>query len=70
MTPTHTRLEGDSVAELMGKAYEHAYDQGWTDGLPIIPATAESVKAFVAASGRGAEEIIAVLPPRKGQATV
>ena len=67
---TQTRLAGASVAELIEKAYEHAYDQGWTDGLPVIPATAESVKAFVAASSRGAEDIIAVLPPRKGQATV
>ena len=54
----------------MRKAYEHAYDQGWTDGLPIIPATPDSVQAFVAASGRAADEIIALLPPRKGQATV
>ncbi len=70
MTQTSTRLEADSVAELIRKAYEHAYDQGWTDGLPIIPATSGSVQEFVAASGRAADEIIAVLPPRKGQATV
>ena len=70
MTQAHTHLEGNSAAELMRKAYEHAYDQGWTDGLPIIPATPDSVKEFVVASGRAADELIALLPPRKGQATV
>lgn len=70
MTRAHTHLEANSVAELMRKAYEHAYEQGWTDGLPIIPATPDSVKEFVAASGRAADDIIATLPPRKGQATV
>jgi hypothetical protein len=64
-------IAGSSPAELMTKAYEYAYDQGWTDGLPIIPPTPESVEAFVAAARRPAEEIIGnPLPPRKGQATV
>jgi hypothetical protein len=67
---TSLRLEADSVAELMTQAYEHAYDQGWTDGLPIIPATMEAVQRFVAAAGRQAGEVIGIIPPRKGQATV
>src|SRR5678815_478530 len=65
-----TQLEGASVAELMMRSYEHAYEQGWTDGLPIIPATPEAVQEFVAAAGRKADDLIAVLPPRKGRATV
>jgi hypothetical protein len=63
-------VTADSVAKLMLASYEHAYEQGWTDGLPIIPATPESVEAFVAASGRKADDVIAILPPRKGRATV
>ena len=70
MTQAEVRLEGDSIAELLTRGYEYAYEQGWTDGLPIIPATAEMVKKFVAASGRKANDLIASLPPRKGQATV
>ena len=71
MAQTQIELDGDSPAELMTKAYEYAYDQGWTDGLPIIPPTPESVKAFVAAARRPADAIIGnPLPPRKGQATV
>jgi hypothetical protein len=67
---THVRLEASSVAELITDAYEYAYDQGWTDGLPIIPPTPEVVGRFVAASGRAAEEVIGIIPPRKGRATV
>ncbi|MCC6531023.1 MAG: hypothetical protein IT531_00605 [Burkholderiales bacterium] len=54
----------------MTEAYEYAYDQGWTDGLPIIPPTAQAVRKFVAASGRKADDLIALLPPRKGCASV
>src|SRR5919108_1404713 len=54
----------------MTDAYEYAYDQGWTDGLPIIPATPGAVSRFIAASGRAGEEVIGVLPPRQGRATV
>lgn len=62
--------EGDSVFEVVVRHYEHAYEQGWTDGLPIIPPTPEAVQRFVAASGRAADELIGILPPRKGRATV
>ena len=70
MTQARLRLEAESVEQLLARAYEHAYDEGWTDGLPIIPATPESVQRFVAASGRAADEAIGLLPPRKGRATV
>ena len=70
MTQPQVEVTADSVAQLMLASYEHAYEQGWTDGLPIIPATPDAVKAFVAASGRRADEIVAILPPRKGEASV
>ena len=34
-----------------------AYEAGWTDGLPIVPPTAERVRAFLDASGRSALEL-------------
>lgn len=63
-------LEGESVVELLTRTYEHCYDNGWTDGLPVIPATPDSVREFVAFSGRAADEVIGSLPPRKGRVTV
>ena len=70
MTQPDARIEGASAAELLARAYEHAYEQGWTDGLPVMPATADGVRDFVAASGRAADEVIGLIPPRKGRATV
>ena len=70
MTHSYVDFEAGSVRELLARAYEHAYDQGWTDGLPIIPATLEDVQQFIAASGRRADELIGIVPPRKGEATV
>lgn len=42
----------------------------WSDGLPIIPPTLREVDAFVAASGRRADDIIGVLRPSHREATV
>jgi hypothetical protein len=47
-----------------------ATDAGWGDGLPLIPPTEARVRAFVAASGRFPDEVIADIPPRGGTATV
>lgn len=46
------------------------YEQGWTDGLPIVPPTEERVAAMIAGSGLEATDVVAVLEPRKGLATV
>jgi hypothetical protein len=45
-------------------------ERRWTDGLPIVPPTAERVAAMVAGSGRRGEELVAVLPPGHGAATI
>ena len=65
MTQPQVEIEGASVADIVTRAYEHAYEQGWTDGLPIIPATPEAVARFISASGRAADELIGTLPPRE-----
>lgn len=41
-----------------------------TDGLPIIPPTRERVFKFLEYSTRDAEDVVGVLPPRRGIATV
>src|SRR5262245_23731123 len=50
--------------------FAHAYERGWTDGLPIIPPTAERVARMVGAVDRDPAEVIAELPPRNGAATI
>ena len=44
--------------------------QGWTDGLPIIPPTEDLVRAMLEASPAPAEQVLGRLPPRNGTVTV
>ncbi|MBI2869359.1 MAG: hypothetical protein HYX96_05995 [Chloroflexi bacterium] len=44
------------------------YERGWTDGLPVIPPTAASVSRML--SSRDPGELVAILPPRGGEATL
>jgi len=50
---------------------DYFYDQGWTDGLPIVPPTRERVEKMLAGMAwRDPAELIAVIPPAMGQATL
>jgi len=70
MGEAYVEVTAENPADLMLAAYERAYDQGWTDGFPIIPATDSRVDEFVKASGRAADDVIGILPPRKGRVTI
>ena len=37
------------------EAVEAYFERGWTDGLPVVPATAEAVRPFLEAAGRAAD---------------
>jgi hypothetical protein len=51
-------------------AIEELYARGVTDGLPVVPPTPERVAQAVAASGRDGDELVALVPPNYGRATV
>jgi hypothetical protein len=44
--------------------------RGASDGLPVIPPTPEAVSKMVVGSGRRSEDLVGILPPRGGVATV
>ncbi|GIX49131.1 MAG: hypothetical protein KatS3mg131_3342 [Candidatus Tectimicrobiota bacterium] len=46
------------------------YEQGWSDGLPIVPPTRDKVEAFLRFTDRDAAEVLGVLLPDNRQATV
>jgi hypothetical protein len=46
------------------------YENGWSDGLPIVPPTAARVEAFLRATDRDAGEELGVLLPDRRSATV
>jgi hypothetical protein len=61
-------VETDSAFE---RVNEYFYDRGWTDGLPIVPPTAERVAAMLSGMPwRHADDLIATVPPRMGRATM
>jgi hypothetical protein len=46
------------------------YEAGWTDGLPVIPPTRSRVDAMLGRLVSEAADVIAVLPPGGGEATL
>jgi hypothetical protein len=51
-------------------AQEALHDRGLTDGLPVVPPTPERVVAMLSHTSRGAQEVVGVVPPYDGEATV
>ena len=51
-------------------AFDALYARGVTDGLPVVPPTAARVTAAIEASGRSRDELIGLVAPRLGRATV
>ena len=53
----------DDVAEFM-------FDQGFSDGLPLVPPTPERVLRMLAGTQRSPKDVIAQMPPNMGEATI
>lgn len=51
-------------------AVEFCYEQGWTDGLPVVPPTQGAIERIIAYLGRDPQEVIGVIPPRDAVATI
>ncbi len=52
------------------EAIEYCYQEGWTDGLPVVPPTETRVAAFLAYLGRDREEVLGGVPERRRSVTV
>jgi hypothetical protein len=66
--PTHARdlhAIGDP-----SDAIEALYARGVTDGLPVVPPAPARVERAIAGAGRDAAELIGLVPPNYGRATV
>ncbi len=50
--------------------FEFMFDQGFSDGLPLVPPTPERVLKMLAGTRRDARDVIATVPPNMGEATV
>ncbi|MBD0324498.1 MAG: redoxin domain-containing protein, partial [Aldersonia sp.] len=50
--------------------FEFMFDQGLTDGLPVIPPTPERVLRMLGGTRRDPQQMVALVPPNMGPATV
>ena len=50
--------------------FEFMFDQGLTDGLPVVPPTPQRVLRMLKGTQRGAQQVVAVVPPNMAPATV
>jgi hypothetical protein len=66
VTDTAEDLDPDAAQA----AIEYCYEAGWSDGLPLIPATRPLVERFLAAAGRSPDEVIGRLPQLDRSVTV
>jgi hypothetical protein len=51
------------------EAVETYFERGWTDGLPVVPATADAVRRFLDAAGRAPGEVVLTEPTRRRSIT-
>jgi len=58
------------VADMIEDINDLYYRNGWTDGLPIIPPTEERVEKMLSGTRLKPDQLIALIPPRMGAATV
>ena len=56
--------------DLFSEINELFYRRGWTDGLPIVPPTADRVRQMLTGSDLFPDYLVAVLDPMGGQATI
>lgn len=63
-------MEVIRVPETLEGVNAYFHREGMTDGLPIVPPTREAVDGMLGYTDLGPQDVIAVLPPFKGQATV
>jgi hypothetical protein len=59
-----------SVADDPAAVFAYVEQQGWGDGLPVIPPTEERVQAMLDATPLPPSHVVATIEPRRGEATV
>ncbi|MBI2855121.1 MAG: hypothetical protein HYX87_09435 [Chloroflexi bacterium] len=63
--PSRVAFEGNIV-----EVNRFFYQQGWTDGLPVMPPTEDAVREMLTGTGLPPDHVVGKLPTRQGKATV
>jgi hypothetical protein len=74
--PKHLTAKAARLFEIDGDIedifdfFDECYEKGWTDGLPVYPPTERRVAEMLRYSDRSPGDIVGIIPPRNGAATV
>src|SRR5262249_59024546 len=49
---------------------EAVFERGWSDGLPVVPPTAERVARMLTGTTRAPDDVVAIVPPDLVECTV
>lgn len=60
----------NNILDRMGEVNEYFFEAEWSDGLPVIPPTPDGVERMLQGTSRDRHELIGIIPPGWGKATV
>lgn len=58
------------VSDSFQAIQDYCWEQGWTDGLPVVPATEPLVREMLAAYGEDPSHSLGIMQPRNAKATL
>src|SRR5690606_10477117 len=56
-------FQGDDLLDAFDDMQRRFVQNGWSDGLPLVPPTHAKVEAMIAASGRDGNEVVGLFAP-------
>ena len=70
MTTTHLASRRERVPADFAAMQDYFWEQGWTDGLPVVPPTEEAVRAMLAGLDADPQRSLGVMQPSNSRATL
>jgi hypothetical protein len=69
------RSDGEALSSMQvpadpGLMFQYFVNRGWSDGLPMLPPTRAAIAEMIAVSGLEKEQVLGVIPPLNGIATM
>ncbi len=70
MNPISLQSRRVAVSDAFDAIRDYYEEQGWTDGLPVVPATEELVRKMLAGYGGDPQTDLGVIQPRNATVTL
>ena len=70
MTTPHLQSRRERVPADFAAMQDYFWEQGWTDGLPVVPPTEDAVRAMLAGVNADPQHSLGVMQPSNSRATL